>query len=631
MPFFKTIAQRHNLIAASALVALMAALLWSYAPIRTGSIHFDDGTSLNGLASVGTAPEALEFVTSGIAGPTGRPLALASFLPHAALWPNVPQVFLRENLLIHVINALLLACLTLRMSQARGSSDSVAAWSAVIAAALWGAVPLLASTSYLIVQRMTSLSACFSLIGLLGFVYGHQLWARAPRWGAAVVALSLGLGTLLATFCKESGALTPVLALSLTTLLKMPPSLGRRWLGIVMMWAPLMLICAYMLYLTSHSPSGVRDFDTLQRVTTEATIMWQYLWRAVVPNGFALGPFHDYREALTPWYSAAGVVALAAWAGILAAAIRLRNSAPLFAFAVFWFLGGHLLESTVIILELYFEHRNYVPLMGPCIALGLSITKLSPAKGRLLWPLVAIYFVLQLAVLNNVTRMVGNPPVAATLWHDRFPASVRAAQFAIGFKLEQGEPRAAQDILDSTFRYQPTDISLWLQRIQLRCINGRDDEIAMLMEHSRDILQTGRYNYSVFSILNDLAGAAAGKTCPSVTQDTLLRVTAGLLSNPRFRAPWVMALLHHIRSQHHSFPQDMALELEKAWALSPLIETALSLVVVMRNSDRDCDARKFLLRTISEPPAGWSEGTLKENIAKLQGYLDSLPSDACSH
>jgi protein O-mannosyl-transferase len=620
----------YDLFCASVLIFAVAVLLWSYAPIQSGSIQFDDGPSLHALANIRTADDAVEFVTGGIAGPAGRPLALASFLPHASLWPDVPQVFLRENLLIHSFNMLLVAWLTIRVSLAMGSSNRIAAWSGIVTASLWATTPLLASTSYLIVQRMTSLAACFSLLGLLGYVYGHQLWLRSPRAGLALMALSLAGGTLLATLCKENGALTPVFALCLTTLLKAPPSPERRWFTIAFMWGPLAFICAYLLYRIPHWPVGVREFDALQRLMTEAVILWQYLWRVLVPNGFVLGPFHDFRAALTPWYAAAGVASLAAWLVILVSAIRFRHNAPLFAFAVFWYLGGHLLESTTLPLELYFEHRNYLPLVGPFVALGITITRLSPGQGRLYWPLAVLFMALQVVVLNNVTRTVGNPVVAATLWHDRYPASTRAAQFATDIKLNQGRPDAAQSIIDSAYALQSTEISLWLQKVQLRCINGYDDEIATLISESPNNLRTGRFNFSVLRTLENLADQASRGTCKSVTHDTLLRITGDLLKNPRYQAPWVSAVLHHFRSQHHSRPQDMLVDLEKAWALVPMIESALSLVVVMRNVGRDCDARRFLEKTLSEPPARWSGATLKENGEVLQQYLTSIPSDACS-
>lgn len=619
----------NNLLCAATLLAAIVVLLWSYAPIQSGSVQFDDGPSLHGLTRVSTTGDALEFVFNGIAGPTGRPLALASFLPNAPSWPDSPQVFLRENLLLHALNMLLLAWLTLRVSLALGSSHRIAAWSGIVTASLWATAPLLASTSYLIIQRMTSLAACFSLIGLLGYVYGHQLWPRNPRKGTALMALSLGAGTLLATLSKENGALTPILALSLTTLLKTPSSPSRRWLNATLMWAPLTFICAYLLYKIPQWPSGVREFDISQRVMTEAIILWEYLLRLLVPNGFLLGPFHDDRAAVAPWHAISGITAVAAWAVVLAAAVRRRHTAPLAAFAVFWYLGGHLIESTSLPLELYFEHRNYLPAVGPFIAVGLTLTRMTPTQGRVFWPLAGLFLALQLVVLNNVTRTVSNPVVAATVWHDRHPASTRAAQYAADIKLEYGQTQAAQDIVDAAFRYQPREISLWLQKVRLRCANGQNDEIKTLLRDSTDVLRAGRFNGSIFSVLLSLSELADRQICTEVTHSTLLSITSDLIANPRFQAPWVLAVLHHFRSQHHNRTEDMVVDLEKAWELEPMIETVLSMVVVMRNSDRDCDARILLERTISSPPPNWSRRTLNEKISLLKKYLDSLPGDAC--
>ena len=38
-------------------------------------------------------------------------------------------------------------------------------------------------------------------------------------------------------------------------------------------------------------------------------------------------------------------------------------------FAIAWYLVGHSMESTLVGLELVFEHRNYIPSIALCLAL----------------------------------------------------------------------------------------------------------------------------------------------------------------------------------------------------------------------------------------------------------------------
>src|SRR5690606_17359807 len=46
----------------------------------------------------------------------------------------------------------------------------------------------------------------------------------------------------------------------------------------------------------------------------------------------------------------------------------LRRRQPALSFAIAWFLAGHALESTIFPLELVYEHRNYLPAVGPLLA-----------------------------------------------------------------------------------------------------------------------------------------------------------------------------------------------------------------------------------------------------------------------
>ena len=62
--------------------------------------------------------------------------------------------------------------------------------------------------------------------------------------------------------------------------------------------------------------------------------------------------------------------ALLAFAGLGGLAWRQRNRWPLLGFGLLWFLAGHLLESSIFALEMTYEHRNYLPALGPLLWLA---------------------------------------------------------------------------------------------------------------------------------------------------------------------------------------------------------------------------------------------------------------------
>src|SRR5687768_3761921 len=89
-------------------LAGVLALAWlAYRPGLSGGFLFDDGANLALLGQYGPVhdwPAFWRYITSGFADPTGRPLALLTFLFDARGWPAAPGPFLRTNLAIHLVN-----------------------------------------------------------------------------------------------------------------------------------------------------------------------------------------------------------------------------------------------------------------------------------------------------------------------------------------------------------------------------------------------------------------------------------------------------------------------------------------------------------------------------------------------
>jgi hypothetical protein len=118
----------------------------------------------------------------------------------------------------------------------------------------------------------------------------------------------------------------------------------------------------------------LRPFSLVERLLSEARVIWFYLGLIVVPRISAFGLHHDdiivSTGLFSPWTTLPSLLGLA---GLIWLAWRMRRSAPLAAFGIAWFLIGHALESTVLPLELAHEHRNYVPLLGVLLAAGWGL------------------------------------------------------------------------------------------------------------------------------------------------------------------------------------------------------------------------------------------------------------------
>ena len=99
--------------------------------------------------------------------------------------------------------------------------------------------------------------------------------------------------------------------------------------------------------------------------------------------------------------------------GLIGSAVYFRKTQPVYSLAVFWFFAMHLLESTYLPLELYFEHRNYMAMIGPLIAIawylhGLLSSKVSILYKRITQLAIALYLGISIASTWQLTNIWGD-------------------------------------------------------------------------------------------------------------------------------------------------------------------------------------------------------------------------------
>ena len=183
----------------------------------SGPFVFDDIPNLSLLGDRGgltSLDKYFEFIFSAQSSTLGRPLSLLSFTLDGQNWPTDPHPFRVTNLLIHLANGLLIFVLT-RLIFSTAHKRETAAKLALLCMALWLLHPLLVSTTAYIVQRMTQLSALFTLAGLLCYMHGRRRLTEQARQGWFWIIGGMGFCGALALLSKENGILLPGFALIL--------------------------------------------------------------------------------------------------------------------------------------------------------------------------------------------------------------------------------------------------------------------------------------------------------------------------------------------------------------------------------------------------------------------------------
>lgn len=612
-------------------LATLLVLGWlAYAPGLAGGFLFDDYANLPALGATGpvdTWPTFWRYITSGSADPTGRPLALLSFLLDARDWPTDPRPFLRTNVLLHLLNGVLLALLLRKLGRGavgtastpgasepsplplsrgergselplfpgeRGSglpfswNDQASYWwidlAALLGAAFWLLHPLFVSTTLYIVQREAILPATFALLGLLSWLHGRSRMLAGSTWaGLAWIALGLGAGTLLAVLSKANGILLPALALVIDYVwlrrldgsrLRGAPTphispvgaplrhdhIPRNYTSTLLVfgWLPALVVLGYLLDSAwnglVHGISATRPWTLGQRLLTEPRVLMDYLALLWLPRPFTPGLFNDQIAASTSlWSPATTLPAILAVIGLIAGAWLLRKRFPAIALATLFYFVGQSLESSSIALELYFEHRNYLPAMLMFWPLARGLLAPRSHETREFHVLRYAFCAVLVLGLGGMTlaraNLWGNQHDQALLWATMNPASPRAQAYAAQAEMAHGEPLRAIARLKPRLAASPQEVQLALNLFAAECAVGHveDDVMEASFQALRSTRDPGSLLTSWFERLIDQTHQS---NCPQANFDTTLALLDAAAANPHLRTiDGRMQDIHYLRGR----------------------------------------------------------------------------------
>lgn len=537
---------------------LLAAV--AYLPGLAGPFLFDDYGTLPALGAYGAVDNAATFwryLTSGYADPTGRPLALASFLLDARDWPADPAPFKRTNLILHLANAALLMLALARLGRLSGRASGQARLAAVLAGLAWALHPLWVSTTLYVVQREAMLPATFFLLALLAWMQAWELIGRGRvHAGALLALLAVSGATLLGTLSKANGLLLPLLLWLVHTVVISPAapanSPASRRLVQILLGIPSL---AVLLLLAAQVPGWIaqttelRDWSLGQRLLSQPRALLDYLGLLWLPRPLAGGILTDdfavSRSLLAP---ASTLPALLAIFALIALAAWQRHRRPALALCIGFFFAGHLMESGPVPLELYYEHRNYLPalLMGWPLALWIA----HPATSHGARPLALVALAVLAGMTATRSHLWGDTEQLALHWGQRQPESVRAQAWAAQIESHAGRPGKAWLRLAPMLEEHPGSLQLLANRINAECALGAlgADTDALVLE-ALPVRPPG--DKFVIGWLRSATSSAVAGTCPGLGIATLHAWLETAASAPALADPSYQANLADLRGELH--------------------------------------------------------------------------------
>jgi protein O-mannosyl-transferase len=552
--------------ATTSLLIVLLGLVWViYAPGLHGGFLFDDFGNLPALGAPGPVdnwPAFWRYLTSGTADPTGRPLTLLTFLLDAHDWPADPFPFKRTNLILHLVNGILLYALLTRLGRLLGYGERQNRIAALLGTALWLLHPLLVSTTLYIVQREAMLPATCSMAGLLLWLHGRHLLAQGKTAaGLSWSVLGLGGFTVLGMLAKANGALLPLLVLLVEAVAIAPRHMVHQGsarkahratlfaFGIV----PSAAILGYLFWtgicgVLAGEPAGFRPWSIGQRLLTEPRVLLDYLQLLWLPRPFSSGLFNDQYLASTSWLQPGTTLpAMLAVLGLIGFAWWQRRRHPALALAILFYFGGQLLESTSIALELYFEHRNYLPALLMFWPLGLWLADVRQL--RLLKYALMLVLPLGLAWMTHARAVLwGDVHSQALMWANVNRGSARAQANAAQIEMQAGQPQAAIRRLEKLLARQPDQVQLAFNLIGARCMTGGIQVADLLMAQTamRNTPVTGTLFANWFD--RTLPAVRAGE-CPGLTTHDLFDLINAGLKNPKLSTAGARQDLTYLRGR----------------------------------------------------------------------------------
>jgi hypothetical protein len=272
------------------------------------------------------------------------------------------------NLVVHLLTGLVFYCfitVTLQLSGKNYSQKQIVVFS-LAAVTLWLVHPVQTQSVSYIIQRMTLLAGFFFVLSMLCYVLGRL----SGGWLRGLLYLSSGLSCLCAFGSKEMTITLPFFIFLYEWYFFR--ELSRLWLRKALV-VFLLGCCAtggLVLLFPKIIPMGILShgyslypFTMGQRLLTELRVVVYYLSLLIWPDPGRLNLDYDFPlsySLLDPWPTMGSGILLSI---MFFSVFRLAKKQRLYSFAILWFLGNLVIESTFIPLDLVMEHRLYLPSM----------------------------------------------------------------------------------------------------------------------------------------------------------------------------------------------------------------------------------------------------------------------------
>jgi Flp pilus assembly protein TadD len=394
-------------------IAFMAVIVFVlYAKTLTGAFIFDDRNNITDNPHIRLTQITLPGIYSAVHdSPTpNRPLANISFALNYYFHRYNVVGYHAVNIIIHIFNGMLLYLFlktTLATPVIRSNAHKYG-WVPYFSAVIWLVHPIQTQSVSYIVQRMNSMAAMFYILSMLLYASGRLGEDRHKRillFSGAAVSGILALGS------KEIAATLPffIFLYEWFFFQDLKPNWIKKKTPLVIAMGIILILLSIIYFRGNpleHLLAGyaTHHLDMVQRVLSQFRVVIFYISLLIWPHPGRLNIDHNFPPSYTLVDPISTVFAIVAILALLGLAFLLAKKERLISFCILWYLGNLVIESSVIGLELAFEHRNYLPsMLMVFMAVQLSFRFVKPKwLAALMLFAVATIFVVWTVERNDV-------------------------------------------------------------------------------------------------------------------------------------------------------------------------------------------------------------------------------------
>jgi len=368
------------------LFAIITSIL--YSNTLQGEFLFDDLRLILHNPQIKISDLSLDSLIN--AASTTRPVAMLSFaLNHYFHQDNVTGYHI-INIIIHFLTGIFLYFFikaTLELPSLREKYQNMV-WFPFVTASLWLVNPIHTQSVSYIIQRMNSMSGMFYILAMLLYSKARTSFSQT---GQNLLFIFCGISFLLALGSKEIAATLPFFIFLYEWYFFQ--NLNKNWFKNFLIWVGIFCLLLIILYFTVPTlfPTGiissgynVYDFTLPQRLLTEFRVVLLYISLIFFPHPSRLNLDYDFPLSYSLLNPSTTLIAISICIASVILAIYLAKRESLISFCILWFFGNLAIESSIIPLDLVFEHRTYLPSMLLTLLAALLISSYISRKSILI-------------------------------------------------------------------------------------------------------------------------------------------------------------------------------------------------------------------------------------------------------